>query len=402
MRQPQQPMRTIKVDGKDYPYRGLVHAGKGILTEDRVFIMFPAVRWDGSPVEPLPLIGPREIHRVTARTPDLTQQHPEIVKEIFELRRRYHERITLEEHVKEYPSDGWFTEAEFETARARIMAESLGEFAQTERARHAVWTEHRTPELAERFGYIDFKDKLFLWQAFKDQGKHEDQAWAAISTLNHVAIYDDPSRTRIYLLDLKEEPITEAEDRVANHHAAVPQAHAALQKTVQHAAGASREDQENISDLARMIQESRAETQMQHAENMAAHAKTNEKLDAHEVKKAPAEPDKPVIVFANGFRLINHPTGDLPIPRARNRARALKELYTLWSTNPGEWADWSELGMRAGYTDTTQGFFRNVEDRDRPEIRRVLESFVEEGKDPTPTSMKFRVRLKTCFRYLAS
>ncbi len=93
-------MRTIKIDGEEQPYDCLTDDRRGIKSAGRIFYMFPAAHGAGGtslPIEPLPLIGPREIWRVTTEYPDLTAEHPETVKAFFQKRQDYHRRITYEQ-----------------------------------------------------------------------------------------------------------------------------------------------------------------------------------------------------------------------------------------------------------------------------------------------------------------
>ena len=200
-------MKTIRVDGRDYPYGGLGDDRRCIKAGGRILVLFPAVREDGLPINPLPLVGPFEIRRVTAAAPDLAAEHPETVGELFAMRRAYHQGLTREEHVRKYPGDDWITEPEFEEARQRILAESLADFTRTERARSWVWQKHGNKELAQRFGLLSRMQKTLLQQRFRENGLGERAAWIHVYKVQYVALYDDPLQaTRLFLYDVREEP----------------------------------------------------------------------------------------------------------------------------------------------------------------------------------------------------
>lgn len=199
-------MRIIKIDGKKYIYEGLIHDGRAIKAGGRIFVMFPAARLDGRPLEPLPLIGPCELRRVTTEVPDLTNDHPDTVKKIFEQRRAYYENITRDAHLEQYPNDGWITAEQFKSGRARIIEESLEEFARSEEAKEAVWLAHGTDEMAERFGYMNISERALLSCAFRQRSMGEDAAWSEVRKVKWRAHYADPDETVLFLYDLKEEP----------------------------------------------------------------------------------------------------------------------------------------------------------------------------------------------------
>lgn len=202
-------MRTIKIDGEEEPYNGLTDDHKGIKSAGHIFYMFPAARGTGGtslPIEPMPLIGPREIWRVTTEYPDLTAEHPETVKESYQKRQSYHRGITYEQWRKEWPEDAWISAEEFEQGRQKIVSQTFEEFAKTNRVREMVWREHGAEEMAEKIGLLDDYARIILAQWLKDAGRSEDQAWRDLHRVKWVALYDDPPKTRLYLFDLIEEP----------------------------------------------------------------------------------------------------------------------------------------------------------------------------------------------------
>jgi len=198
--------KTIRIAGTDYSYHGLTGGGKGIRAGGSIFWMFPAVRPDGCPVEPLPPIGPKEIRCVTTEVPDLTARHWKTLQEIYDERRNYHATITYEEHIKKYTNDTCIRAEEFEKARKIILGETLKQFSASSRAKKNVWHKCGTDKLAEQVGLLNFSERLCLVARFQELGFNAERAWGELARLKYVALYDDPDETHLYLYDLKDEP----------------------------------------------------------------------------------------------------------------------------------------------------------------------------------------------------
>jgi class 3 adenylate cyclase len=199
-------MRAITIDGKEQRYDGLTDDRRGIKSGGHMFLMFPAARSGGLPIDPMPPIGPREIRRVTTEYPDLTAEYPETVKTFYQKRQGYHRGVTYEQWCKEWPQSAWISAEEFERGRQKIVSQTLEEFAKTNRAKERVWNEHGTQEIGDRIGLLDDYERIILVQWLKNAGTSEAQAWRDLHRVKWVASYDDPAKTRIYLFDLIEEP----------------------------------------------------------------------------------------------------------------------------------------------------------------------------------------------------
>ncbi len=318
---------TFEYQGNPLPFNGLTEDRMGILSEGRILRMFPAVRLDGGGLDSasLPPVGPTTIRPVTIRIPELCATHTKTVAAIYKRRRNYHETITLEKHVKEFPADGEMRAGEFEGAKQAILNESLKNFSQTQRCIKAIWDKHGTNKMANAVGLLSFESQICLVQAFKNTGLSDAQSWLELARLKWVAIYNNPAKTRLYLYDVIEQP-----------------------------------------------------------NPMAATQAVRNEVES-----------KSRIYFANGFREIRHPLMTVKIPKARSRAQVLRALYELWKASPSEWTDWPKMAMEAGYSDPGS-FFRTVEDRNRPEIRKVIQLFVEADETPGKGS---RVRLNPDFHY---
>jgi hypothetical protein len=200
-------MRTIKINGKKYPYLGF-HERRSILrSKGRFFVMFPAVRNDSDRIDPLPEIGPQEIHRITSVPPDITRRHAQEVRQMFEARRAHYSSAILEEHLRTNPHDAGISEQQFKDACKEILAQSLDDYRKDPLLRECIWLGHATTAQAEKVGYLDLAEQAVISSRFKRQGLTPEQSREEIRRLKYVALYDNPQRTKLYLYGLKEEPI---------------------------------------------------------------------------------------------------------------------------------------------------------------------------------------------------
>ena len=371
----QTPKLTFKFQGGELPFAGLTDDRKGIKSEGAIYWMFPAVKEGGGALDPgsLPPVGPVAILPITIRVPDLTLKYPDTVQSAYEERRHYYKGVTRNKHVKLHPHDGWMGAEQFQEGKNLVLNQTLEEYSVTWAAREAVWRKHRTKEMADAVGLLGFGPQQCLIQWFKNSGMSEEQAKLSLTRLRYVALYEDPDRTRLYLYDLIAQPDSQAAERELMRRQAKEQSERLEALTGQ------------VSDVAQMLHDQRA------AAPSALNGGQPQIEDTYQ--------GKPRIVFAKGFREIRYPAGVLKMPKPRNRARVLKVLYERWKADPGEWTDWASLGEEAGYSDPTVGFFRNVEDRSRPEVRAVIGSFVDVETAVVEGSQTFRVRLKTGFHY---
>jgi hypothetical protein len=336
---------------------------------------------------PLPFVRPGAIIPVTIDPPDLTARNPQIVRDTYDKRRRYYERITRDEHLKDYPMDSWMSMKVFEKAKKRILRQTLEKFSMSERAREAVWDKCGTKKRAAKVGLLDDTEQgcLILW--FRATGLSSAQSRHALGNLKYVAIY--PDGTQWYLYDVIEQPDSKAVE-------------------IEFARRKAKDRPEQLQVSAGMSELSRA-VQHLREENGTAHKVLQSQVEAmgHEVKTiqfaAPAtgrdEKVNPLIIFAKGFREIHYPTGVLKIPNARNRARVLEILFKHQRDDREEWLDWNSLGAKAGYTDTSTGFLRNIEDRKRPQVRRFIESIVDVERSQHNGEKGEKVRLKPGYRF---
>jgi hypothetical protein len=106
---------TVRICGVDYPASERVQDGTfwGIKTSGKTFWLFPVCDEKGNEIQSLPPYLPCEIKAVTVEPPNLTQQHPETVKKLFEQRRAYFATATLPEYLKQYPNVCWLTAEQF-------------------------------------------------------------------------------------------------------------------------------------------------------------------------------------------------------------------------------------------------------------------------------------------------
>lgn len=218
---------TVQICGVDYPSCELIQRGtfSGIKTPEKTFWLFPVCDDGGREIKSLPPYLPRKIRAVTLEPPDLTQQYPGTIKELFDKRRSYFGTATLQKYQSQYPDAFLLTEERFQQERNRILSESLEDFTNDPRTREIVWDRHGTAELANQVGYLgdvyetkilaDGTERRFstdasvatsLTLALQAKRKLEwDQARAIVRTLKYVMIYDDvPEQQFIYLEAIKE------------------------------------------------------------------------------------------------------------------------------------------------------------------------------------------------------
>jgi len=146
---------TVQICGVDYPSCELIQHNTfcGIKTLEKIFWLFPVCDEGGGEIKSLPPYLPHEIRAVTLEPPDLTQQYPETVKELFVTRRSYFSAATLQKHQSQYRDAFLLTEDQFQKERNRILSEPLEDFAQDPRTREIVWDRLGTVELANQVGY---------------------------------------------------------------------------------------------------------------------------------------------------------------------------------------------------------------------------------------------------------
>lgn len=207
-------MKTVRIDGVDYPYYGMTDDRLGIITEDRTFWMFPDCYPDGRPVTELPRIGPREVKPVSFDEPDLTESYLDEVKADYEQYLKYWRTVTPEDHAKEYglspgrdpdEDDAAYTERvrqwlegfrpQFEDGRKRLLAVPFDDFRRGDGKRNA-WLRHGTPELAEKNG---FREDMNLYLGMYGQRVNREEIIPRILALRFEACYPDPDGTIIYL-----------------------------------------------------------------------------------------------------------------------------------------------------------------------------------------------------------
>jgi len=210
-------MKTVRIDGIDYPFYGMTEDRHGIITEDRTFWMFPDCHADGAPVVELPRIGPREIKRVSFDEPDLTETHLDEVKADHERYLDYWRNVTPEDHAREYgllpgkeqdEEDAAYAERVklwiesfrpgFEEGRKQLLAVSLDDY-RTDTGKHNAWIRHGTPDLAERHNFRDYT-KLYI--GLSAHGVNRETVIPRIFSLSYEAHYPDPEGGIIFLKDI--------------------------------------------------------------------------------------------------------------------------------------------------------------------------------------------------------
>lgn len=146
---------AVRIEGIEYAPCEIHESGGywGIKTPEKTFWVFPGCDDEGREVRSLPPFLPVEIRSVTIETPDLTREHPETIKELFDKRRSYFNMATLQTYLSQYPNERWLTEEQFLKARLEILAEPLDDFARSRFARQLIWDRHGTRQLANQHGY---------------------------------------------------------------------------------------------------------------------------------------------------------------------------------------------------------------------------------------------------------
>ena len=161
---------------------------------------------------------PVAIRRVTVEVPDLTKQHEDTVKELFDKRLAYFNRTTtLKNYLQDSPGicNPPVDEAAFDVGRKRILAESLDAFARDPLTRQLVWGKHGTHELAAQYGYLgavyettigrgsskrratqeaDVALSLFFDLKTANPLLTDYAAWAKVNKLRYVMIYNGVPR----------------------------------------------------------------------------------------------------------------------------------------------------------------------------------------------------------------
>lgn len=216
----------IRICGVDYPDCSVVCQGKwcGLMTPKSAFWLWPKCDDRGNEINegnPIPPFPPREIRRITCRIPDLTQQFPDTVKELFKKRLSYFTRTTtLKEYLKGSPGlvNPPVDEEAFQAGRQRLLTESLDDFARDRFARELVWHEHGTQEIADQHGYLGMvcENGYFsrsraqilisgIQNAYRWTGQNGyDAAAEIVATLKYEMRYDVKSPRFVYLDEMKE------------------------------------------------------------------------------------------------------------------------------------------------------------------------------------------------------
>jgi hypothetical protein len=203
-------MTFVNICGEDFSWRGVTDEGCGIITPTQIFWTFPKLiraGGFGERTERLLPYPPEIIRRITWDPPDLTASFPEDVAEIYARKQEYYRRVTPEQYLRDYSGTGALTVDQFESVRARLLGMTVNEFGATRSARDAIWQKRGTAEVAERHGYRPIEEQLWVYASFKRLGMDDGGANEAVMQVTHVAEYDDPGETIIYLRGIKAQSV---------------------------------------------------------------------------------------------------------------------------------------------------------------------------------------------------